>query len=78
MYTSEKEEAPTWERAFSFVFSPEARSHPQSGKAGKERSKELRKSKERGKDGYANVAEDRTREREHPENLFILIFKTNI
>ena len=58
MYTSEKEEAPTWERALSFVFFPEARSHPQSGKAGKERSKELRNSKERGKDGHTNVAED--------------------
>ena len=43
---------------FEFCFFPEARSHPQSGKAGKERPKELRKSKERGKDGYANVAED--------------------
>ena len=40
------------------MFFPEARSHPKSGKAGKERSKELRNSKERGKDGYANVAED--------------------
>ena len=57
MYTSEKEEAPTWERVLR-VFFPEARSHPKSGKAGKERSKELRNSKERGKDGHTNVAED--------------------